>query len=146
MSMDQPVKHCNGYHDTMSDISFESTEPAPRSTVYSAWKAKPAPRPTPPARCTVKWQDDGLEFLYTVEGDSNQAVFAMLKELKAAIAASRTSHHAPPVATQSPPVPAPEPVSPGMPVDEPASCPIHGTAKLRPSKFGGANLAKTWLA
>jgi hypothetical protein len=97
-----------------------------QEVVPMAETPQPTPRPTPPARCTLKWQHDGIEYLYTVEGDTNAEVFAMLKEVKEAVAKVRACQSK---AETTPPQ--------GQIPAGPAPCPEHGSAKMKRSKFKG---------
>ena len=144
MSMIEPTKHCNGYHDEISDIAFEHDAGThvmvPERFVQ--WKAeKPVSRPTPPARCSIKWRDDDIEFLYTVEANSNAECFTMMKEVKTAIAKSRQATPSPSQPSSSP-QPANPPVQGAVAPTDVAPdgyCTAHGVWMKQYTKDSGAS-------
>jgi hypothetical protein len=143
MSLHQPLSNHNGIQppDALSDIAYERhpSQPSVPAT-YTLWKQeRPQPhRPTPPSRVTVKWHDGDIEMLFTIEDETDDAVFARLKKLKAAIVKSRQQSRPAGEVPHQPPPDSTVDSEPSCAATEtsPPSCPLHGDRYLKPSKYG----------
>ena len=99
----------------------------------------------------MKWVDaDGIEHLHVLRSDDLDDVLREMATIKLCIqhararaAKARQAETAPstPRDTQASPQPANQPVPAVVTATDAASCPLHGTSRIKPSKFGGVYCA-----